>query len=274
MHSNASDGTDSPVQLLEKVMAKGIRTFSLTDHDTTKGVEQLSDLIPEDITFVSGVEFSCQMPSGKCHILGYNCNIVHPSFRDALAQGAALRRAKLDKRLAFLQEQRGINFPEKEIERLYQMPSAGKPHLANLMVKYGFAENKEAAIEDTINLCATGSSRIQAETAVRAISAAGGVPIWAHPLGGAGEQRATREQFAERLKELMTYGLMGMECYYSQYTMAHCMELRDIAKECRLLISGGSDYHGTNKTVGLGTLNSEGCEIYQNQITLLDIVAK
>lgn len=273
MHSNASDGTDSPIQLVENVKMAGIRIFSLTDHDTTAGVMQLAKVIPEEITFIPGIEFSCRMESGKCHILGYNCDVEHPSFRSALSQGEILRQLKLDKRLEFLQE-RGISFPDMEIEGLHQIPSVGKPHLANLMVQYGYAESKETAIKDTINLCATGSSRILAETAVRAILDAGGIPIWAHPLGGEGERLSTLEQFTARLEELISFGLMGMECYYSKYSMTHCVKLAEIAKERRLLISGGSDYHGANKAIGLGTLNSEGLEITREQITLLDALIR
>lgn len=270
MHSLASDGTDSPVQLLAKVRAEGVRTFSLTDHDTVAGVEQLSGVIPEDVFFIPGIEFSCRMASGACHILGYNCDFTHPSFQAALVQGGTLRKAKMDRRLEFLQEQRNIRFPQEELERLYQMPSAGKPHLANLMVKYGYAKNKESAIKDTINLCVTGNSRIQAETAVRAILNAGGIPVWAHPMGEEGKKPVTQEQFKEMLKALIDFGVMGMECYYSKYPRTCCMELAETAKRHRLLISAGSDYHGTNKAISLGTLNAENSIVPEERITILD----
>lgn len=93
MHSTASDGTDTPVQLAGNVKAAGIQIFALTDHDTVIGAEQLTEHLPKGVTFIPGIEFSCRMPSGKCHILGYDCDMAHPAFRDALAQGAALRCA-------------------------------------------------------------------------------------------------------------------------------------------------------------------------------------
>lgn len=269
MHSAASDGTDSPDQLVKKVRAGDIRVFALTDHDTVVGAEQLAALLPEDITFIPGIEFSCRMAVGKCHILGYGCDSKEQAFREALDLGERLRRAKLDKRLAFLREERGIQFPEAEIDQLYRMPSAGKPHLANLMVEYGYAVSKEAAIEDTINLCATGDSRIPAEAAVKAILKADGIPVWAHPLGGEGDRPVTQERFKEMLKALMSFGLMGLECYYSKYPLGCCTQLAETAKETHLLISGGSDYHGTNKPIGMGTLNAEGAMVASERITVL-----
>lgn len=273
MHSTASDGTDSPVQLAEKVKAAGIQVFALTDHDTVTGTEQLAKYLPEGVTFIPGIEFSCRMASGKCHILGYYCDTLHPAFRDALTQGAALRKAKLEKRIDFLRE-KGMCFPEDELNRLYQIPSVGKPHLGNLMVRYGYAPDRQTAITEVINGCATESSRIAAKTAVTAILASGGIPVWAHPLGGEGEKEIGPEQFSKMLGELTGYGLMGLECWYSKYPLPVCERLAETAQEYSLLISGGSDYHGTNKIIPLGNLNADGLEVSPEQITLLSSLAE
>lgn len=268
MHSTASDGTDTPVQLVEKVKAAGIQAFALTDHDTIIGTELLAEHLPTGVRFIPGIEFSCRMPSGKCYILGYCCDTAHPVFQEALAMGAALRKAKLEKRIVFLQEQ-GMRFPEDELRSLRQIPGVGKPHLGNLMVKHGYTPDMRTAITEVINHCAAESSRIPAETAVRAILASGGIPVWAHPLGGEGEKEVGQGQFARMLDELTGYGLMGIECWYSKYSTALCERLAGIAGERGLLISGGSDYHGSNKTIPLGILNADGHEVPLPQITLL-----
>ncbi|WP_304973814.1 PHP domain-containing protein [uncultured Alistipes sp.] len=101
-------------------------------------------------------------------------------------------------RLDFLRD-RGITFPEEETDALRRFLSAGKPHLGNLMAKYGYAASRAEAIRDVINLCPTGSSRIPAGTAVGAILASGGIPVWAHPLGGEGEKAVGLEQFGAML---------------------------------------------------------------------------
>ena len=219
MHSTASDETDAPLQLAEKAKAAGIEVFALTDHDTVAGAEQLAGRLPEGVTFVPGIEFSCRMDTGKCHILGYRCDTSHPAFQASIREGAALREGKLNLRLNFLRD-RGITFPEAETDALHRLPSAGKPHLGNLMVKYGYAASRAEAIRDVINLCPTGSSRISAETAMRAILASGGIPVWAHPLGGEGEKMVGPEQFGMMLDELSGYGLEGLECFYSPWPTA------------------------------------------------------
>ena len=208
------------------------------------------------MTFIPGIEFSCQMDTGKCHILGYCNDTAHPAFQAALRQGAALREGKLNLRLDFLRN-RGITFPAEELDRLLQIPGVGKPHLGNLMVKFGYAASRTAATSDIINLCPTPSSRIPAKTAVNAILASGGMPVWAHPLGGEGEKEASLEQFGKMLVELTDYGIMGLECWYSRYPAPVCEQLTVTAQDHGLLISGGSDYHGTNKNIALGTLNDD-----------------
>ena len=272
-HSTASDGTDEPIQLVQAAKSAGIQIIALTDHDTVSGTKTLAEHPVEGITVFHGIEFSCRMVTGKCHILGYCCDTEHPDFQAALRESAALREGKLNLRLNFLRD-RGITFPAEELDELHQIAGVGKPHLANLMVKYGYAPSRQEAIQNTINLCATRSSRISAETAVKAILASGGIPVWAHPLGGEGEKKVSWEQFHWMLDELTGYGLMGMECWYSRYTLDCCESLFEIAQERGLLISGGSDYHGMNKDIALGTLNAERKDIISSQITILDALLK
>ena len=247
MHSTASDGTDTPLQLAEKVKAAGIKAFALTDHDTVAGAEELLNHLPEGVAFIPGIEFSCRMDTGKCHILGYHCDTAHPAFQAALRQGADLRKRKLDQRLEFLRG-RGVTFPSEELDGLRRLPSAGKPHLGNLMVRYGYAASLTEAIREVLDLCPSSSSRIPAETAVEAILASGGVPVWAHPLGGEGDKETGLEQFTAMLDE--------------------------IAQEHGLFISGGSDYHGTNKSIALGTLNADGQDVSREWITIWNDLMK
>lgn len=142
------------------------------------------------------------------------------------------------------------------------------------MIRHGYAANIQEAIQNTLNLCRTRSSRISAETAINAILASGGIPVWAHPLGGEGENSISQEQFHLMLDELLGYGLKGMECWYSRYPLDCCESLSEIAQESGLLISGGSDYHGMNKAIALGTLNSDEKSVSPAQITILDVLLK
>lgn len=274
VHSNASDGTDSPEELLRKVQALGIRTFALTDHDTIAGALEMSRIIPEGVRFVRGIEFSCRTPGGhKCHILGLNYDPVKKDFAAALKTGEDLRHEKFYRRIEILRDKFNITFTPEEIDYLLSIPSVGKPHLANMIVAKGFAQNRADAIDHYIDRCRTGSDRIDAELAISAISSSGGISVWAHPLGGEREAELPENIFTNTLNELISYGLRGLECWYSKYKYSQCEWLEGIAKGKGLYVSGGSDYHGKNKTIPLGKLNAENISVPDDKLTILEGVS-
>lgn len=272
MHSIFSDGSDSAEELVSHIQEKSISVFSLTDHDTLEGCLRIAELVPESIRFIYGIEFSCKSPNGKCHILGYNYNPFHDSIRRVISKGKELRRAKFQTRLDYLKRVHGIMFSEDVLERLSGLESVGKPHLARELVNLGLADTITEAIHLYLNGCRTGNDRVEAEDAIRAIHDAGGVAVWAHPLGGEGERHLGKEEFAALLKVLMGYGIQGLECYYSRYSWDEVLFLLAEAEKYRLLVSGGSDYHGRNKNIPMGMLNAEGREITQDQLTILSLI--
>ena len=273
IHSNASDGTDSPEELLQKISESGINIFALTDHDTITGALKIRELIPENIKFVQGIEFSCITGSNsKCHILGLNYDENNKSFREAIKTGEDLRHAKFFRRIELLRDKFAITFTDSEIKNLLSIPSVGKPHIANMIIAKGFARTRPEAIENFIDKCRTGIDKISAELAINAIIDSGGVAVWAHPLGGEREPELPREKFIMTLDELISYGLNGLECYYSKYELAKCESLSEIARARKLFISGGSDYHGKNKSIPLGRLNAENIIVDANKITILEIL--
>lgn len=269
MHSTFSDGTDSVEELLQNVRRSGITYFSLTDHDTIEGARAMEELVPDDMTFIRGIEFSSITDVGKCHILGYGCDWNNKGFLDLLEEGNVKRRNKLEKRILFLHDEYGIDIEEEQLAKLRAMKSVGKPHLGNLLVAMGLSDNKDEAIEKYINPCKTESDRIDGRKVIKAILSSGGIPVWAHPLGGTGESEKTHEYVEKQLEVLMGAGIKGLECYYSRYTMAQVKLLVELAKKNGLYISGGSDYHGKNKTVMLGELNAEDVSVTSDMLTVL-----
>ena len=268
IHTNASDGTDSPEKLLAKIRELGIKRFAVTDHDTIKGALAMQNIITSDINFIKGIEFSCRTKThSKCHILGLNYDEHNAVFLDALNRGDKLRHEKFYKRIEFLRDKFGIIFTDDEIKSLLQIPSVGKPHLGNLIVRKGYAKTRTEAIENIIDKCKTGNDKIDALIAINAINSSGGLSIWAHPLGGERENELPEQKFRETLSELISCGLQGLECFYSKYELEKCKWLEKIARENNLRISGGSDYHGTNKSIPLGKLNAENIEILESEIT-------
>ena len=269
IHTNASDGTDTPEQLLWNIQKAGIRVFAVTDHDTIKGAMKMKRIIPPGIKFIQGIEFSCRTSNSKCHILGLNYDEHNPDVKEALRTGDRLRHDKFYMRIKILREQFGIDFSDDDVEDLLKIPSVGKPHIANMIVMKGYAASKQEAIDRYINKCRTGVDRIEASQAVKAILSSGGVPVWAHPLGGEGERESTEQEFRSTLQELMSYGLKGLECWYSKYPAMTCKKLAQTAERSGLLVSGGSDYHGTNKSIPLGRLNSDGVNVGIESLSIL-----
>ena len=257
IHTTASDGADSPRVLAEKVAAAGLELFSVTDHDTVAGALEMEKIVPEGVRYIRGVEFSCVSPAGKCHILGYGFDPEHPAFRGALEEGRRLRLEKLDRRLEQLKRDHGIELTEAERTWLMSLGSPGKPHLGQIIRNRGLAPDLDGAIRGFIR-DVPGRDRIEAKMAIEAITAAGGFPVWAHPLGGEGEKRLTEEKFEALLETLLGYGLRGMECRYSRYGRKESNFLLDHAARLGLTPTGGSDYHGSNKNgIELGQLGDE-----------------
>ena len=253
MHTNISDGTDSPQELLSCVREAGITMFSITDHDSAMSSRIMPGLLREgDPFFIAGVEFSCKDEEGKYHILGYGYDPDSKALQSVLDKGHGYRMQKARDRLDYLEKEHGFTFPEEEVKELLALPNPGKPHFGNLMVKYGYCESKDRAIRDYIDPMKSSNNYIRPEEAIRGILDAGGIPVLAHPSFGSGRQLITGEKMDRRLKRLISYGLQGAEAFYSRFTEELCREILSYADRYGLYVTAGSDYHGRNKKVRAG----------------------
>lgn len=270
LHTRFSDGSDSAESFVQNIQKSGISVFALTDHDTVDGVLKVKSILPEGLRFIAGVELSCICSAGKCHILGLGIDTENELLQKALQKGEDIRHEKLRKRLIHLKENFGIVFDEKEMAYIHAQNRVGKPHLANLLIARGLVSNLTDAIKIYLNLPENESDRIPADEAITAILDAGGIPVWAHPLGGEGEKTLSKEAFHTLLSALKTYGIQGMECFYSRYDLEKIEFLLLEAKKNTLLISGGSDYHGTNKNIAIGELNTQNINIDGEKLTVLN----
>lgn len=255
MHSAVSDGTDSPAELLSRVQAAGISVFSLTDHDAIKGCEIIRaqrGALKDAPAFITGVEFSCKDEQGKYHILGYGYDPAGAAIRAVVEHGHALRMEKTCERLAFLRREFGFDFPQEEIDALLALDNPGKPHIGNLMVKYGYAATKRQAIKDYIDKLNFGSEYVRPEEAIEGVLGAGGIPVLAHPSFGDGGQLFVGEEMEARLRRMIDLGIQGVEAFYSGFSPKLRSEILSLAEKYRLYVTAGSDYHGGNKLVLLG----------------------
>ena len=253
MHTTVSDGTDTPEEILGRVRDAGLELFSVTDHDAVKGCLKIQALRREnDPMFLPGVEFSCKDEQGQYHILGYGYDPDAASIQQVVDTGHRYRMKKVQARLDFLNTQFGFSFPKKEQARLLALDNPGKPHIGNLMVKYGFAATKEEAIKRYIDQIHFQNEYVRPEEAIQGILNGGGIPVLAHPSYGSGDQIIVGEKMDKRLRRLIGFGLEGVETYYSGFTAKLTNEILGFAERYDLYVTAGSDYHGTNKLVELG----------------------
>lgn len=270
MHSTCSDGTDTPLVLIEKIKENQIDVFSVTDHDNAAFYTYAEGKVPTSIKLITGIEFSCVTEAGKCHILGYHMNLENEELKRAIEDTKKLRKEKLAVRLDFLEKTYGIIFSKEEREHLFSLSAAGKPHIAQILMRRGLAGSIDEAIKKYLKALPKGRDRIDAEKAIYAIAAASGTPVWAHPLGGEGERHLTTEEFQKQLAVLMHQGIRGIECFYSRYTGEEIRFLLAEAKKNNLLVSGGSDYHGTVKDIPIGKLSADEAEaITEKELTII-----
>lgn len=290
LHSNNSDGSASVKELVDTVVKSGIKIFALTDHDTVAGIKEAEKYVVEinqtlekeksapaqtfplgeGVCFIKGVELTCKIDDIKCHILGYGINPDSKELSELIKLGKKLRRQKLETRIKYLKEVWNIELTKEELDWLYSRNSVVKTHFANILVNRGLSDNNVDAMKKYFDGCKTGNTKFDGRAAINVIKASGGIPVWAHPLGGEGEEHLTKEKFYPQLRIMIESGIQGLECYYSRYSMEECEFLVGCAKANNLMISGGSDWHGTNKTVSIGRLNSEGAQISPDKINIIE----
>ena len=263
MHSRVSDGSDTPQELLLRVKAAGIGIFSLTDHDAVKGCSVIRRLLDAGSPrFICGVEFSCKDEEGKYHILGYGCDPDSVPVQRVVSRGHMLRIRKVMARLDFLKKEFGFSFDPRDIADLMAMDNPRKPHIGNLMVRYGYAETKEKAIKQYINKLHFGSEYVTPKEAIEGVLGSGGIPVLAHPAYGNGDQLILGEELSERVERLIGYGLKGVEGFYSGFTGKIRAQVLSIAENKGLYVTAGSDYHGSNKLVQLGDTGLDSAGAY------------
>ncbi|WP_051327998.1 PHP domain-containing protein [Desulfatirhabdium butyrativorans] len=248
VHSTASDGSLTPIEILRQAIQTGIKALALTDHDTIDGARELFYLPSLPIPILSGVEISVQVPeifgvSGGCHLLGYGFSMDDPGISSALDDFQRIRMDRVPRILDRL-ETFGIHLSLEELQQRCPGGPAGRPHIASLMIEKGYARSIDEAFDRYLG---TGKpayidkARMDARTAMTLIRNAGGVPVLAHP--GLIKTRCAAD--TDRLIEwFRDNGLMGIEAWYPDHTAAQTDHYRALAVQNHLLVTGGTDFHG------------------------------
>lgn len=238
-HSTASDGSLAPADLPRQALRRGLSILALTDHDTTIGLAPAAAAADEiGIRLIPGIELSTDVEPGEIHILGYGIDAHDETLQRTLATLRQARESRIDRMVERL-DAIGIVLDRETIRPSRPGGSVGRPHVAQAMIAAGYVTSISEAFERYIGNGKPGyvpSQRLTPIEAIRLITASGGLAFHAHPL--------TSPHFPENLEELVAAGLAGIEAYYGEYSPAQREQLARLAADHRLLISGGSDYHG------------------------------
>lgn len=252
MHSTASDGTRSPSELVEMSLKNSLSAVSVTDHDTLDGIPEAAEAAAEEsILLIPGVELSVELGRNglSAHLLGY--------FPGAEAKSLTDRETPLGRAITYIQGGRarrnllimeklcglGISLFQKDLEDISGGDVIGRPHIAEVMVNSGYVGSTREAFNRFLGKgrpAYVERDRLGVAEAVRLILDMGGLPVMAHP-GYIGLCSDTLGDFFADMRRL---GVIGIEAYYPTHTPSMVALLESIAAELRLLLTGGTDYHG------------------------------
>ncbi len=254
LHTTHSDGSFSTAEVMAFAKQAGLAALAITDHDIVDGIPEATAIGKElGIEVVPGVEISSRLGESELHILGYFLNWTDPLLAQRLStlrDSRHLRNPKIVQRLNEL----GIPITYEEVRALAGTESVGRPHIARLLMEKKFVTSAKEAFDRYL---ANGRPAFvdrdlpAPADAVRWIREAGGVPVLAHPTW----VRTSAEGLRVLVQELKAVGLGGVEVHYSTHTPSQTTEYLDLAKQCDLLVTGGSDFHGVTKPdieVGIG----------------------
>lgn len=249
-HSTASDGLYTPDALVRYAADRGVRTIALTDHDTTAGIRSASTAgAVSNVTVVPGVELSSEIDGLQAHILGY---FIDPDSESLQAEFRWMNESRRDRieRICRNLQRAGLPISSDEVFELAGDSTVGRPHVARVLVRHGYASDVSDAFRHYLVRGTPGyatSEKITPEGAIRAIRQAGGVAVLAHPW-------STRNPEAA-VARLVDDGLTGVECYYAEYQQSVQGDLAALAANHGLVATGGSDFHGPGvKAADLGSV--------------------
>lgn len=246
VHSNRSDGSDSPAELVHLAEKSGLKAFALTDHDTIEGIREALWASQEStVQVIAGIELSCEYQGQDIHILGFHVDIDCAPFLKRLEE-LRQERENRNKEMIRKMEAYGLPINEEGLARRYPDAVITRAHFAEYLMEQGAVSCVQEAFERYIGAgkpCYLPKKRISCKEAVSDILLGKGHPVLAHPM----QYRLSDSGLRTLLGELKGFGLEGIEAVYSTHTQAQERYLRSLAKEYGLHITGGSDYHGTKK---------------------------
>jgi 3',5'-nucleoside bisphosphate phosphatase len=269
-HSTASDGTDSPAQLIAAAVAARLDVVAITDHDTTAGWDAAIAARPAGLAIVPGVEFSCvrHEPDGRrisLHLLAYLFDPNDAAIQDEwrrLRGSRRLRGRTMVERLAA----DGYPITWQQVSTIAGDGSVGRPHIGRALVASGVVPDVDTAFRDLLSSRRPYYVR-KADTdvfdAIRLIRAASGLPVFAHPIA----RRRGPVVSDQTVADMTAAGLVGLEVDHPDHGAADRAHAAGLARELGLIGTGSSDYHGSNKATSMGACRTDP-EAYERLLAL------
>lgn len=246
-HSNFSDGTDTPGELINKAHAAGLTTIALTDHDTVAGWDEAQEWLRPGLDLVLGSEMSCQTEDGiSVHMLGLLFDPENQALRTMMAETRDNRIGRMHKIIARLQAA-GYEISMEDVEaELSDGATLGRPHLADALISKGYMKSREEVFAEVLRNESpfyVAHYSPTPEVAIAHIKAAGGVAVIAHAMSSLRKRTVSAESF----ESYVAAGLDGIEVFHRDHTAENRELLLGIAAVFDLAVTGASDYHGNGK---------------------------
>jgi predicted metal-dependent phosphoesterase TrpH len=251
-HSNVSDGTETPAGVITSAVAAGLDAVALTDHDSTDGWEAAAAAALEHgIAFVPGMEISCRTEQGiSVHLLSYLHDPAHPGLLEEITKAKDARLTRAEHMVTLLSEDYPLTWDDV-IHHVAPGATVGRPHIADALVAAGVVADRSEAFTSIL----TSHSRYFVQhyapnpaVAVELVRAAGGVPVFAHPVASSRGRIVGERAY----KDMIDAGLLGLEVEHRDNPEEGRTFLRKLAAEHGLFVTGSSDYHGAGKPNLLG----------------------
>lgn len=258
VHSTCSDGSFTPKELVEYALTHNITAFALTDHDTVDGLDEaigyadaLSGKVCEKnpegkaLTVIPGIELSTEYEGRDVHIVGLFIEYKSEPFQNHITEFIRSRHARNEQMCALLQ-QHGIPVSYEYLLREFPGSVITRAHYGRYLLEKGYVKSISEAFDRYVGdyaCCFVPRKKVTPKDAVLLIRACGGIPVLAHPV----LYHMSEKRLALLTAELADAGLLGIEALYPTYTPADTRKIQGLAKKYRLAVSGGSDFHGTNK---------------------------
>ena len=274
-HTCYSDGDLTPQELIELAINKNIGTLAITDHDTIEGIKKVdrNNKIIKDsgIKIINGIELSSKVSKGRMHILGYDIDLENEELNNKMND---LRDNSINSVLSLMEQIKrdyGIRFGYEDIKALINANhNLGRPDLAILCVKNGYAKTTQEAFDNYLNESyqkIRGKNKVLVyKECIELIKNSGGIPVLAHPKS----LELSNDELVLLIEDMINCGLEGLEVYHSSHSLEEMKYYRSLALKYNLLISGGSDFHGNTIKPEIEIARGKNNNLLIKKLSLLD----